>query len=380
MPASSPSPTTPLLRWTRTTSPRRCGRFAASHRPSGAGSAPPRSGPRWRAIRPFAAAVQARVRDGLPDLTAALDAGTELPAVPAADVAAVAYVLAAADWPARVEAARRAAVADRPADEREPSARRREKRDAARVAAREDTARLRDEIAGLRRELDEARRALGRSESAARRAAQALEEAQQRAAELQAQRESVERDLSAEVRRLRARLRDAEASAAAARRGVRSDRDAQAARLRVLLDTVTAGAAGLRRELGLPAAVVRPVDLIADAEGAGRGSRARRNAGGVAPGTRRRRPGAGRRDPRDARDPPDRRRLQRHEARLRHSDAGGPAQPVAEPASAGWQLAPPAPRSPASSMRPRRRRDRWRRGRPAGCGCCSARPGSWPTS
>src|SRR4051812_34067394 len=111
----------------------------------------------------FRAAVQARVRDGLPDLTAALDAGIDLPAVPAADVAAVAYVLAAADWPARVEAARRAAVADRPADEREPSARRREKRDEARVAAREDTARLRDEITGLRRELDEARRALGRS-------------------------------------------------------------------------------------------------------------------------------------------------------------------------------------------------------------------------
>ena len=40
----------------------------------------------------------------------------------------------------------------------------------------------------------------------------------------------------------------------------------QAARLRVLLDTVTAGAAGLRRELDLPAAVVRPVDLVADGE------------------------------------------------------------------------------------------------------------------
>lgn len=214
----------------------------------------------------FRGVVQARVREGLPDLAAALDAGGEVPAVPAADVAAVAYVLAVADWPSRVEAARRAANGDRATAERDPSERRREKREAARVAGREETARLRDEIAGLRRELDEARRALGRSESAARRAGQALEEAQQRTGEAQAQREASERDLSAEVRRLRARLRDAEASAAAARRGVRSDRDAQAARLRVLLDTVTAGAAGLRRELGLPAAVVRPVDLIADGE------------------------------------------------------------------------------------------------------------------
>ena len=215
----------------------------------------------------FRGVVQDRVRKGLPDLAAALDAGGEVPAVPAADVAAVAYVLAVSDWPARVEAARRVAAGERAAGEREPSERRREKREAARVAAREDTARLRGEIAGLRRELDEARRALGRSENAARRTAQALEEAQQRTAELQAQREASERDLSAEVRRLRARLRDAEASAAAARRGVRSDRDAQAARLRVLLDTVTAGAAGLRRELDLPAAVVRPVDLIAEEEG-----------------------------------------------------------------------------------------------------------------
>jgi predicted RNA-binding protein with PIN domain len=216
----------------------------------------------------FRSIVQARVRDGLPDLAAALDAGAEVPAVPAADVAAVAYVLAVADWPARVDTARRAAADERAATERQPSQQRREKRE----GPREDTARLREEIAGLRRELDDARRALGRSESAARRAAQALDEAQQRGAELQAQRESGERELSAEVRRLRARLRDAEASAAAARRGVRSDRDAQAARLRVLLDTVTAGAAGLRRELGLPAVVVRPADLIADAEGRTEGS------------------------------------------------------------------------------------------------------------
>jgi predicted RNA-binding protein with PIN domain len=205
------------------------------------------------------------VRSGLPDLAAALDAGSELPAVPAADVAAVAYVLDVADWPARVAAARPAERAD--ADDREAAERRREKREAARVAAREEAGRLRDELAGLRRELDEARRALGRSETAGRRTGQALEEAQRLAAEMAAQREATERELSAEVRRLRARLRDAEASAAAARRGVRSDRDAQAARLRVLLDTVTAGAAGLRRELDLPATVVRPVDLVADAEG-----------------------------------------------------------------------------------------------------------------
>ncbi len=215
----------------------------------------------------FRAAVQARVREGLPDLASALDTGAEVPAVPAADVAAVAYVLDAADWRTRVDAARPPEAAS--SGGREISARRHEKREAARAAAREEAARLRAEAAVLRREVDESRRALDKSESAARRTGLALEQAQQRAAELEARRAATERELSAEVRRLRARLRDAEASAAAARRGTRSDRDVQAARLRVLLDTVTAGAAGLRRELDLPAAVVRPVDLVAEGESRG---------------------------------------------------------------------------------------------------------------
>jgi predicted RNA-binding protein with PIN domain len=99
-----------------------------------------------------------------------------------------------------------------------------------------------------------------------RRSGQSLEEAQARAANVETQKQSLERELSAEVRRLRGRLRDAEASAAAARRGTRSDRDAQGARLRVLLDTVTSAAAGLRRELDLPATIVRPVDLVTEGE------------------------------------------------------------------------------------------------------------------
>jgi predicted RNA-binding protein with PIN domain len=215
----------------------------------------------------FRAAVQARVREGLPDLASAVESGTEVPAVPAADVVAVAYLLDAPDWRARVEQARPAAAAG--SGDRETSERRHEKREAARAAAREEAARLRGEVATLRRESDEVRRALSRSENAARRAGQSLEQAQTRVADLQAQRDAAERELSAEVRRLRGRLRDAEASAAAVRRGTRSDRDAQVARLRVLLDTVTAGAAGLRRELDLPAAVVRPADLVAEGESRG---------------------------------------------------------------------------------------------------------------
>jgi predicted RNA-binding protein with PIN domain len=229
--------------------------------------AAPTIGAALESDRAFRAAVQARVRDGLPDLVAAVDAGGQVPAVPAADVAAVAYVLEAPDWRDRVEAAR---PPQGPGSGEGASAdRRQEKREAARAAAREESARLRDEVAALRRELDEVRRALGRAEHVSRRAGQSLDEAQARAAEVEAAREASEREHSAQVRRLRARLRDAEASAAAARRGTRSERDVEAARLRMLLDTVTAGAAGLRRELDLPSAVVRPADLVADSESRG---------------------------------------------------------------------------------------------------------------
>jgi predicted RNA-binding protein with PIN domain len=215
----------------------------------------------------FRAAVQSRIRESLPDLVASVDAGADVPTVPSVDVAAVAYVLDAPGWRERVEKVRAVSRHEtRTGEASAVSERRREKREAARSAARDDAARLRDEVGGLRRELDEAKRALSRSEGTARRTARALEQAQQLAAETRTQREAAERELSAEVRRLRSRLRDAEESAAAARRGTRSDRDAQAARLRVLLDTVTAGAAGLRRELDLPATVMRPADLAAEGD------------------------------------------------------------------------------------------------------------------
>jgi predicted RNA-binding protein with PIN domain len=210
----------------------------------------------------FRAAVQARLRDGLPDMVAAVDAGAAIPAVPAADIAAVAYLLDAPDWRSRVDAARPEERGAPTARERDKAAQLSEKREAARVAAREETARLRDEVAAARRNAEESRRALSRSENEARRTAAALEQAQQRVTELTARQEAAEREHSAQLRRLHGRLRDAESSASAARRGTRSDRDAQAARLRVLLDTVTAGAAGIRRELDLPAAAVRPADLV----------------------------------------------------------------------------------------------------------------------
>ena len=215
----------------------------------------------------FRQAVVERVREGLPALATALDEGTAVPGVAAVDAAAVAYLLDSADWRARVEQLQdsrpdaRAAGLDR--DDGDRASRRHAKAEAARSNAREEAARLRGEAVALRRDAEDLRRRLSKAEATARRSEQAHAAAEARLEEALVSRVALERELSAEVRRLRTRLRDAEASAVAARRGTRSERDTRTARLRVLLETVTAASAGLRRELDLPPVSTRPADLVA---------------------------------------------------------------------------------------------------------------------
>ncbi len=193
----------------------------------------------------FRAAVQARVRTGLPDLASAVEAGTEVPAVPAADFAAVAYVLDAPGWRAAGGGAppRRAR---RASGEREtaPAPPREAGGAPGRLPAR-NSARRRDEARRLRREVDEIRRGLGRAESAARRAAQSLEEAQARVAEVEAQRDATERELSAAdtpaARAACVTRRPALPLPAGVRARIAMRRRRACS---VLLDTVTAAAAG----------------------------------------------------------------------------------------------------------------------------------------
>jgi predicted RNA-binding protein with PIN domain len=204
----------------------------------------------------FRWAVAARVRDTLPALAAAVDSGAPAAAVSATDLAAVAYLLDAPDWAGRVEAvlntpsgveAHRATAAADQAGEL--------------AAARSDVQRLRRELTATRREMEVLRRQLDRAEGAVRRAELARDDAQQQVQGAEAERDSAERRLSAEARRLRHQLRDAQIAAAAARRGLRAGRDMSTSRLRVLLETITAASAGLRHELELPGAAVHPADL-----------------------------------------------------------------------------------------------------------------------
>ncbi len=215
----------------------------------------------------FRAAVVARIRAALPAVVSALESGSEAPAVPALDLAAIAYLLETPDWLQRLETVRPAADGSR--QDRDRQERLRRELESARREARAEVERLQKELGAARREAEELRRRLGRAEAVSRRATEAQEIALQRVADAHQEREVLERELSAQVRRLSGRLRDAEQSAATARRGLRSERDAQTARLRVLLDTVTAAATGLRRELDLPGGAARPSELVAaDQQGA----------------------------------------------------------------------------------------------------------------
>jgi predicted RNA-binding protein with PIN domain len=192
------------------------------------------------------------------------------------EVAALAYLARPDGWTDLVEGAAElvradadlAAIDARVQDAETRAARAEHDRAVARVEAdklRDETGRLRDEVTSLR---DEAR-ALGK----------ALRESQskeKRASELLAtERGRISRNTSdheAEIRRLRARLAEAEATSGAARAASSKARQVDDARLWLLLETIGQAATGLRRELALEPATVLPADLVADEAAATAGS------------------------------------------------------------------------------------------------------------
>ncbi|HEY8455229.1 MAG TPA: NYN domain-containing protein [Actinopolymorphaceae bacterium] len=231
------------------------------------------------AATPIAAAVDAddafreriagRVRQALPELVEALQEGRRPAAVDPQDVAAVAYVLRPAGWTAIVDEVvtelQRHDVARALERESEITGRLREQLAAVQSSARQEKERLRAEIvalkeenANLRRTLHATRNRLRSAQQEAARHAERAEQARKAAADEIARGE-------AELRRLRARLAEAEAAASAARRTGRGERDLADARLRLLVDTVFDAARGLRRELGLPPVQVRPADTLTTA-------------------------------------------------------------------------------------------------------------------
>nr|MDT0662164.1 NYN domain-containing protein [Micromonospora sp. DSM 115978] len=217
----------------------------------------------------FRQRVSVRVLTEVGELGAAVLDGNPPAAADPVEVAALAYLARPAGWRELVEAAGAAVRADaesaavtelvRDADQR--VARAEHDRAVARVEAdklRDELGRIREEAGQLREENRQLARSLRDSQARERKAAEMLATERGRMTRATA-------DHDAELRRLRARLAEAEATAGAARNTAREARSVDDARLWLLLETIGQAAVGLRRELALDPAERLPADYVADA-------------------------------------------------------------------------------------------------------------------
>ncbi|MFB7212307.1 NYN domain-containing protein [Streptomyces sp. NPDC056255] len=207
-----------------------------------------------------------RLKEGQPELAAALEAGAPPAAADPVDVAAAAYVLRPAGWVKLVAAAgeeAQRADAERVDEEsRRELERLREELVEARSQTKSETERLRAELDAARKEAESLQRKLRSAVNEVKRGEAALRRSR---TEIEAVRSEAAAQVSAaesESRRLKARLGEAEASVEAGRRAAREGRSVEDMRLRLLLDTVLDAASGLRRELALPPSSMRPADSV----------------------------------------------------------------------------------------------------------------------
>ena len=214
----------------------------------------------------FRLSVAGAAEQESPLALAAVRAGETPPAADPVELAAAAYLLRVESWPSYVERARAAL------DEAGALARAREHSDeldrlrvelaALRAGVRADVQRAqataeaaRGEVEALRRQLREQTGLRRAAERARTTADEALAAERRRAA-------AAESAGSAEIRRLRQRVAEAEDAVEAARRAARESRQADETRLWLLLDTVSGAVRGLRRELALSPTDERPADAI----------------------------------------------------------------------------------------------------------------------
>jgi predicted RNA-binding protein with PIN domain len=184
------------------------------------------------------------------------------------EVAALAYLARPEGWREIVAGAAGAVLVDadlaaveaRVHDAEQRLARAEHERAVARVEAdklRDETARLRDEMGTLRDEARTLAKSLREMTARERRASELLATERGRIARTAA-------DHDAELRRLRAKLAEAETVAGATRATAKGARQVDEARLWLLLETIGQAATGLRRELALEPPTAMPGDFVAD--------------------------------------------------------------------------------------------------------------------
>ena len=216
----------------------------------------------------FRQRIAARIVTDAGDLGIAVVEGRAPAAADPVEVAALAYLVRPAGWRELVEAAGgqvraeadTAHVAGLVRDAEHRAARAEHDRAVARVEAdklRDELARGREELGQLREEVRALSRSLRETQARERKVAEMLATEKGRAARATA-------DHDAELRRLRAKLAEAETAAGAARHTAREARSVDDARLWLLLETIGRAAVGLRRELALDPADKLPADFVAD--------------------------------------------------------------------------------------------------------------------
>jgi predicted RNA-binding protein with PIN domain len=219
----------------------------------------------------FRAKIAQVLAESVPDLVAAVAAGTPPPAAEPVDVAVVAYLTRPAGWTGVLAEANRRWAGERGAAAagKEEADRLRTELADLRTQVKGEQARVRDavaaavadtetELADLRKALRERTREL-RAAERDRDAARAGED------ELRTRLDAQAAKHENELKRQRARQAEAQRSAETARRGSRTERDVDDARLWLLVDTIVQAASGVRRELSLSPPALRPADAVVSA-------------------------------------------------------------------------------------------------------------------
>jgi predicted RNA-binding protein with PIN domain len=217
----------------------------------------------------FRQRISTRVITEAGDLGAAVMEGINPAAADPIEVAALAYLARPTGWRELVEAAGEtvraeadsAAIAGLVRDAEQRSARAEHDRAVARSEAdklRDELSRVSAELGQLREELRVQSRTLRELQARERKATEMLATEKGRAARAAA-------DHDAELRRVRARLAEAETVAGSARQSAKEARSVDDARLWLLLETIGQAAVGLRRELALEPTDRRPADYVAEA-------------------------------------------------------------------------------------------------------------------
>jgi len=203
------------------------------------------------------------------ELGTAVQGGAAPAAADPVEVAALAYLARPVGWRDLIIAAAEAVAAQTEAAAQSDAvrdiegrlARAEHDRAVAKVEAdklRAELTRLRDELAGVQLDARTSAKGLRETQTALKRAQELLAIEKGRAAKAVA-------DHDAELRRLRAKLADAEALKEDVRNIAREARQLDEARLWLLLETIGQAAVGLRRELALDPAKQLPADAVASA-------------------------------------------------------------------------------------------------------------------